>query len=161
MADWRKPMMTYVWQIVGGIVCVAVISVGIGLTAPHWPTRWLDRDRGPLHLTRWDTKHNWERVGVRWWKRHFPDGGDWAGGETKSRLPDLSDPHAIDRYIVETRRAEWVHWLADLSVIPIAFFATWWIFLAFCVITFIVNSIAIMIVRYNRLRLYEVAQSAE
>ncbi len=148
-------MIGYLWQVVGGIVCVAVISVGIGLTAPHWPDRWLDRDRGPLHLTRWDSQRNWERVGVRWWKRRFPDGGDWAGGETKSRLPDLADQAAIQRYIVETRRAEWVHWLADLSVIPILFFATWWIFLAFFVVTFIVNAIAIMIVRYNRLRLYE------
>lgn len=144
---------TWLLQIVGGIACVAIISVAIGLTAPHWPTRWLDRDRGPLHLTRFDTRARYERMGVLWWKRRFPDGGDWAGGQTKSRLPDLADPSAVDGYIVETRRAEWVHWLSNLSVVPIAFFAEWWIFLAFLAITLIVNSIAIMIVRYNRLRL--------
>ncbi len=146
---------TWVGQIIGGILCVSVISVGIGLTAPRWPDSWLTRDRGPLRLTRWDTRPAYERLGVLWWKRRFPEGGDWAGGETKSRLPDLDDPAAVGRYIVETRRAEWVHWLSDLSVVPIAFFAEWWIFLAFLIVTIIVNTIAIMIVRYNRLRLLE------
>lgn len=146
---------SWLLQILGGIGCVAVISVGIGLTAPHWPPSWLERDRGPLHLTRFDTRGFWEAVGVGWWKRRFPEGGDWAGGESKSRLPSLDDAAAIQRYIVETRRAEWVHWLSDLSVLPIALFATWWIFLAFAVVTVIVNAIPIMIVRYNRLRLYE------
>lgn len=152
---------TWLLQIAGGIACVAVISVGIGLTAPHWPVSWLDRDRGPLRLTAADTRARYERLGVLWWKRRFPDGGDWAGGQTKSRLPDLADPAAVEGYIVETRRAEWVHWLSNLSVIPIAFFAEWWIFLAFLVITVIVNTIAIMIVRYNRLRLLAHLQSPD
>lgn len=149
--------MVGIWlvQIVGGILCVAVISVGIGLTAPRWPAAWLDRDRGPLHLTRFDTQKRYEQLGVTWWKRRFPDGGDWAGGESKSRLPRLDDPDQVQRYIVETRRAEWVHWLANLSVVPILFFAQWWIFLAFLIITIIVNAIPIMIVRYNRLRLLQ------
>lgn len=142
-------------QIVGGILCVAVISVGIGLTAPRWPASWLDRDRGPLHLTRFDTQARYERLGVKWWKRRFPDGGDWAGGESKSRLPRLDDPAQVQRYIVETRRAEWVHWLANLSVLPILLFAQWWIFLVFLIMTIIVNAIPIMIVRYNRLRLLQ------
>ena len=149
--------MVGVWlvQIGGGILCVAVISVGIGLTAPHWPASWLDRDRGPLHLTRFDTQARYERLGVKWWKRRFPDGGDWAGGESKSRLPRLDDQAQVQRYIVETRRAEWVHWLANLSVLPILLFAQWWIFLVFLIITIIVNAIPIMIVRYNRLRLLQ------
>ncbi len=144
-----------VWQIGGGIACVAGVSVGIGMTAPHWPRAWLDRDRGPLRLTRFDTRSGWERVGVRWWKRRFPDGGQWAGGQSKSLLPRLDDPAAVQRYIEETRRAEWVHWLANLGVVPIAVFADWWIVLGFAVITVVVNGIAIMIVRYNRLRLLE------
>lgn len=146
---------SWLLQVVGGIISVAGISVGIGLTAPHWRASWLDRDRGPLHLTRFDTRTRYEGLGVLWLKRHFPDGGAWAGGESKSNLPALDDPAAVQRYIVETRRAEWVHWLANLSVVPILFFATWWIFLAFLAITLIVNGIAIMIVRYNRLRLYQ------
>ena len=40
-------------------------------------------------------------------------------------------------------------------MVPILFFAQWWIFLAFLIITMIVNAIPIMIVRYNRLRLLQ------
>lgn len=143
-------------QLAGGIAVVAVLSVGIGLTAPHWPDRWLARDVGPLKLSRWDTRQRYERVGVLWWKRRFPEGGDWAGGESKNRLPDLQNKQAIEGYIVETRRAEWVHWLACLSWLPVMLFAEWWLVLVLAVLTLVVNSIAIMIVRYNRLRLYRV-----
>lgn len=143
-------------ELLAGVAAVVVISVGVGLTAPRWPASWLDRDRGPLRLTRADSRRSYERLGVLWWKRRFPDGGEWAGGQTKSRLPDLADPAAIERYIVETRRAEWVHWIACLSWLPAVFFAPWWLVVPLAVITCVVNFIAIGIVRYNRLRLYAV-----
>jgi glycosyl-4,4'-diaponeurosporenoate acyltransferase len=149
-------------QLLGGIAVVGLLSVGVGLTAPHWPARWLSRDSGPLHLTRWDTRQRYERLGVLWWKRRFPEGGDWAGGESKNQLPDLQDRQAITGYIVETRRAEWVHWLACLSWVPVLLFAEWWLVLVLAVLTLMVNAIALMIVRYNRLRLYQVlAELAE
>ena len=143
-------------QLFGGIAVVALLSVAVGLTAPHWPDRWLSRDAGPLHLTRWATRERYERVGVLWWKRRFPEGGDWAGGESKNQLPDLQDRQAIAGYIVETRRAEWVHWVACLSWLPTLFFAQWWLVLVLAVLTLIVNAIPTSIVRYNRLRLYRV-----
>lgn len=130
------------------------LSVGVGLTAPHWPQRWLDRDVGPLHLTRWDTRERYERLGVRRLKRLYPEGGAWAGGESKARLPSLRDASGVRRYIVETRRAEWVHWIACLSWIPAAFFVPWWLTLALAIVTLTVNLIPIAIVRYNRVRLY-------
>jgi glycosyl-4,4'-diaponeurosporenoate acyltransferase len=133
-----------------------MISVAVGLTAPRWPDRWLQRDAGPLRLRGGHTRQRYERLGVRWWKRRVPDGGSWAGGETKSHLPDLQDRAAVEHYIVQTRRAEWVHWISCLSWLPTWLFAPWWLALALGVVTVIVNLIPIMIVRYNRLRLYEV-----
>lgn len=146
-------MLVLFAQVVGGIACVAGLSVAIGLTAPHWPDRWLRRDAGPLHLTRFDTRERYERLGVRWWKRRYPEGGAWAGGESKSRLPDLTDRVAVERYVVETRRAEWVHWLSCLTWLPVLLFAPWWVAAALAVITLVVDGVAIGIVRYNRLRL--------
>jgi glycosyl-4,4'-diaponeurosporenoate acyltransferase len=144
-----------------GVACVVGISVGVGLTAPRWPEPWLARDAGPLRLTRWDTRQRYERLGVRWWKRRFPEGGDWAGGESKSRLPDLADEGSVARYIVETRRAEWVHWIACLSWIPAALFLPVWLTAALAAVTIVVNLIPIAIVRYNRLRLYAVMRGSD
>ena len=143
-------------QLGGGIAVVILLSFGIGFTAPRWPDRWLNRDVGPLRLRRWDTRKHYERLGVLWWKRRFPEGGDWAGGESKNRLPNLTDRQAIERYVVETRRAEWVHWIACLTWLPTVLFADWWLVIVLAVLTLMVNGVAILIVRYNRLRLYQV-----
>jgi len=114
---------------------------------------WLNRDVGPLRLTRWDTQANYERLGVRQLKRLYPEGGEWAGGKSKSRLPNLADSTAVDGYVVETRRAEWVHWIGCLSWLPVTLFAAWGVTLGLGVVTLVVNLIPIVIVRYNRLRL--------
>ena len=151
-------MLRLVLRTVAGIACIAGLSVAIGLTAPRWPARWLRRDAGPLQLNRFDTRAGYERLGIAWWKRHYPEGGSWGGGRSKSRLPDLSDPAAVDRYIVETRRAEWVHWLSCLTPLAIVPFSPAWLFGGLAVITLGVNGIPIGIVRYNRVRLYQVRE---
>ena len=144
-------------QVTGGIAIIVVPSLAIGFTAPRWPDRWLTRDAGPLRLTRFDTRERYERLGVRWWKRHFPEGGSWAGGESKSRLPALTDAAAVERYVVETRRAEWVHWLSCLTPLPVLLVEPSWVAAGLTVITLVVNGVAVGIVRYNRLRLYAAA----
>lgn len=136
-----------------GIACTVGLSVLIGMTAPRWPRRWLGRDVGPLRLTAWESRERYERVGIAWAKRHYPELGSWFGGRSKSQLPDLADPAAIERYVVETRRAEWVHWLSCLTPLPTLLFAPVWIVAALGAITLVINGIAIAIVRYNRLRL--------
>lgn len=140
-------------RFVAGIACIAGLSVLLGMTAPRWPRRWLRRDAGPLRLTAMETRSRYERAGIGWLKRHYPELGSWFGGESKSRLPDLSDPTSVDRYVIETRRAEWVHWLSCLTPLPVRLFAPMWIVAALWAITLAINGIAIAIVRYNRLRL--------
>ena len=50
-------------------------------------------------------------VGIRIWKRWIPDaGGALPGGVPKASLV-RRDPAALRRLVVETRRAEAVHWL--------------------------------------------------
>lgn len=147
------PLARLVVRFAAGIACIAGLSVLIGMTAPRWPARWLRRDVGPLHLTGLETQQRYERFGVRWLKRHYPELGATFGGESKSRLPDLTRPDSVERYVVETRRAEWVHWLSCLTPLPVLLFAPLWIVGLLGVITLAINGIAIAIVRYNRLRL--------
>lgn len=148
-----RRVMRLLLQFIAGIVCIVGLSVLIGMTAPRWRARWLARDAGPLRLTSLETRERYERLGIAWLKRHYPELGSWFGGRSKSRLPDLADPAAVDRYIVETRRAEWVHWLSCLTPLPVVLFAPLWLFGALGLITLAINGIAIAIVRYNRLRL--------
>ncbi|MEK9811173.1 MAG: hypothetical protein VW362_12040 [Candidatus Nanopelagicales bacterium] len=132
------------------VVCVTAII--IGGSAPRWPDRWLQRDVGPLSLTRLDTVERYRRIGIGWWTRVLPEGGSWLGGESKSRLPGR-DLDSLRRYLVEVRRGEWVHWLMMFAWVPLIFFNPWWLTLLFAIIVFAVNTLFLLVLRYNQVRL--------
>jgi hypothetical protein len=65
----------------------------------------------------------------------------------------------VRAYLVEVRRAEWVHWLSMLTWLPLPAFQPWWMALAFLVPTVAVNGSAQIILRYNKIRLYAVLEA--
>ena len=138
--------------IVIDIVVICLVAIVIGGSAPRWPDRWLQRDRGPLRLTRLDTVDRYRRIGIGWWARVLPEGGSWLGGESKSALPGR-DAESLRHYLVEVRRGEWVHWLMMFAWVPLIFFNPWWLTLLFAVIVFFVNLLFLLVLRYNQLRL--------
>lgn len=143
-------------QIFGGIAIVAGGSLLIGWTAPRWPDRWLRRDHGPLRLLPGDSPQRYRRLGAVWFKSFFPELGATFGGRSKSHLPDLTEATAVQGYVLEARRGELVHWLALLTWLPLPLFQVWGLWLFFLVVTVLANGIAIVILRYNRTRLYGV-----
>ena len=144
-----------------GVAVVGVGSIAIGATAPRWPQRWLGHDWGPLRPLPGDCPERYQRLGAVWFKSFFPELGSAFGGRSKNRLPELDDPAAIHSYIAEARRGELVHWAANLTWLPLPFLQPWWIAGAFAIITGTVNGIAIVILRYNRFRLYGVLAELE
>lgn len=143
--------------IVIDILVICVTAIVIGGSAPRWPTRWLQRDRGPLTLTRFDTVDRYRRLGITWWARVLPEGGSWLGGESKSALPGR-DAESLRRYLVEVRRGEWVHWLMMLAWVPLAFFNPWWLTLLFAVLVVLINLVFLLVLRFNQLRLTALLQ---
>ncbi len=137
-----------------GILIIALGSIAVGATAPRWPDARLRRDRGPLRLMPGDTPERYERLGAGRLKRFFPEMGTVFGGVSKSIPPDLGDPVSIRTYLIEVRRAEWVHWLSILTWLPLPLFQPWWLAGAFLLPTVLVNGSAQIILRYNRVRLY-------
>lgn len=90
---------------------------------------------------------------VKRWKAWLPEAGAaFRGGFDKKRLPGADDDD-LARYILETRRAEMVHWVTA-SVAPLFFLwnvprAGVWM-LAYAVAA---NAPCIIALRYNRFRL--------
>ncbi len=148
-------MITRVLRLVlTNLAVVFVVTIAIGASAPRWPHRWLLRDRGPLRLTPVDELPRYRRFGVHTWARRFPEGGG-VFGDSKRTLPGRSR-EALAGYLLEVRRAEWVHWLSLLSLVPLAAFNPWWLWLLFAVIAGAVNVPFVAILRYNRIRLLRV-----
>jgi len=57
----------------------------------------------------------YERFRIRSWKDRLPEAGAlFAGGTSKRHLPDRSTD-GLERFLVETRRAELGHWLALMA----------------------------------------------
>ncbi|MEB3166563.1 MAG: hypothetical protein VKO65_07820 [Cyanobacteriota bacterium] len=92
-------------------------SLLVGLLANQLPATWLDsleagpRSRRPGSLTAPPASPAARPPGIRVWKRWIPDaGGALPGGVRKASLV-RRDGHSLRRLVLETRRAELVHWL--------------------------------------------------
>jgi glycosyl-4,4'-diaponeurosporenoate acyltransferase len=84
-----------------------LISLLVGAVANHLPGRWLDVVPALSPLA--------TQVAappcIRRWKRWIPDaGGALPGGVAKASLVSR-DPNSLQRLVIETRRAELVHWI--------------------------------------------------
>lgn len=90
----------------------AGFGVVSGLIAALMPSRVFERDTPLTRIRRWE--HGGRRydrtLRVRRWKDSLPEaGGLFRSDGSKATLGGLSLA-SLDRIIVETRRAEWVHW---------------------------------------------------
>ncbi|MCP4435008.1 MAG: hypothetical protein GY812_05815 [Actinomycetia bacterium] len=132
-----------------------IIGLATGWVGNRIPTRRLDHDTWVTRSRRFEREGRlYERVfRVRRWKDLLPEaGGFFRGGISKARIPDRSD-QTLERFVIETRRAEYVHWsnafAGPLFFVfrPCLFGILMTAFGLLCHLPFVV------VQRYNRLRL--------
>ncbi len=137
------------------VLVIVALSVGIGAWAPRWPRRWLERDPFPLRIGPFESTAAYRRLGVAAFARRLPELGELFGGASKSALPGTSTSALAD-YLIEVRRAEWVHWGSIAGSLVLFAFNPWWLALAFVLVVAAGNLPFIIILRHNRLRLLKV-----
>ena len=153
--------MTLSDYILLGVIDIAIIaglSVVIGATAPRWPNRWLRSDSWITRPRRWETPNVYRRLGSVRLAARLPEFGGAFGGRSKNEIPGR-DLASLEEYLVEVRRAIWVHNLSMLSWLPLVFFNPWWMTLAGAVIAIVVNIPFLVILRGNNLRLSRMVAS--
>jgi glycosyl-4,4'-diaponeurosporenoate acyltransferase len=86
----------------------------------------------------------------------LPEAGSFfPGGFPKRTLGDRGSPH-LERFVVETRRAELTHWVV-LAAGPVFFlWNPWWLAVVMVVYALVANLPCIFVQRYNRARLERV-----
>lgn len=137
------------------VVAWAVVHVVVGYVLHRVPVERFARDnaltRGRRFERHGEFYQRWLRV--KRWKAWLPEaGGFFRGGFDKKRLPAALED-GLARYVMETRRAELVHWLTA-AVAPLFFLwnvpraGVWMV--AYGVAA---NVPCIVALRYNRLRL--------
>lgn len=116
----------------------------------------LASDNALTRLRPWERQGRaWVRLGVRRWKSRLPEAGAFfAGGVDKRRLPS-SQTADLRRFVVETRRAELVHW--TVPVLAPAFFLWNPPPLALGMVGFaaVANVPCLVVQRYNRGRVLQ------
>lgn len=143
---------------------VAIVVSSLAWLLIGFATGWYFHRRPPGHFAHdnWLTRPRRFEQGGRWyqrrlhirsWKDKLPEKGDlFRGGFSKRHLVDRSTPH-LERFVVETRRAEMVHW-SNLAAGPV--FLIWCpLLLGGCMVVFgvVAHLPFIVIQRYNRERL--------
>lgn len=138
----------------------AAAQVATGYAAHRLPVRLLERDGWLWRERRWEQGGRFyvDVARIRRWKRFLPEAGAaFEGGFDKRRLRGRA-PADLERFAVETRRAELGHWLAVLPA-PVFVALNPPLLAPFmAVYPLAVNLPCIAAQRYNRIRLRRAAR---
>jgi glycosyl-4,4'-diaponeurosporenoate acyltransferase len=132
----------------------------VGAVAAKTPDSRFGADGRITRIRAWERDgRTWERVGVRRWKHIVPDFGPLFGGVAKSRLGGRS-ARRLEQMLVETRRAELVHWFAPLPALVMPLWNPRWLTFVMVAYAFAANAPCVVIQRHNRARLHRVLSRA-
>jgi glycosyl-4,4'-diaponeurosporenoate acyltransferase len=142
------------WTVVLDVVVWGAVHASTGYVAHRLPLRSLQRDVGPLRLTAPERRvHVFHRLGIRRWKDRLPEAGAlFAGGMSKRQLPP-SAAGGLRRFVAETRRAEWAHWMALAAAPLFMLFNPPVAVVLMGLYALVANGPCIVVQRYNRARL--------
>ena len=133
----------------------AVWSTVCGYIAHRAPERWLSRDPRLLRLRGPERNGRlYDRVlRIKRWKDLLPEAGALFRGGFSKRRVERHDREYLERFLLETRRAELAHW-PILALGPTFFvWMPWWLASAMLAYAIVANLPCILVQRYNRVRL--------
>lgn len=145
------------------VVAWGLVHAGAGYLAHRVPVRWLARDRWLFRERRFERggRLYGRTLRIGRWKDRLPEAGAlFAGGISKRHVTGASDG-GLERFVVETRRAELAHWLAAA---PAPLFALWnppAVVPVMVLYGLLVNAPFVAVQRYNRIRASRVLTARE
>jgi glycosyl-4,4'-diaponeurosporenoate acyltransferase len=150
--------MPTAWTILSDFVAWFMIQLAAAFIAYRIPDRHFARDRGIYRTRRWEKDGKfWQNAfRVKKWKKWLPDGAQIAGrGFVKKKLRSAT-PDNLERFVLESRRAELTH---DIAIPPSLLFFLWnpWpvgLFMVFYAI--LANAPCLVAQRYNRPRFQKI-----
>ena len=150
----RVVHLTDAQTVVVDIVAWGLIHAGSGYLVHRLPVAWLSVDRWLFAERRVEQGGRLYRKGLRIdrWKDRVPEAGALFAGGVSKRTVTREGDGGLERFLVETRRAELGHWLAAA---PGPLFALWnppAVVPVMIAYGLVVNLPFLAIQRYNRIR---------
>ncbi len=143
------------WQIiVGNVITAALWCLAMFVLCISFKPSFFSEKKG-LYLPReWEKNGKWyaKYLKINVWKDHLPQ-HNGKKGFSKEHLGNHITVEYIDRFIMETCRGEWDHWMCAMYFFVSLLINPFGIGLILGLLIFIGNLPFIAIQRYNRLRL--------
>jgi glycosyl-4,4'-diaponeurosporenoate acyltransferase len=150
------------WTVVLDVVVWAVVSTVTGYVTHRLPPQRFASDGFLTRLRPFEADGRWyeRRLAIKSWKDRLPEAGAvFQGGFSKRSLRSASIDD-LERFVVETRRAEVTHWVV-LAAGPFFFlWNPWGLGLVMVAYAVVANVPCLVVQRYNRARLRRVVALA-
>ena len=132
-------------------------TAAVGYLAARTPDTRFASDDWVTRPRKFEDSGRWyrDRLQINRWKDRLPEAGAAFGGITKRSMAAVDRP-ALERFELETRRAEHAHWGMAAGVVFTALWNPWWGVPVNALVAFGSNAPCIAVQRYNRARLQSV-----
>lgn len=142
------------------LMYMLIIQAVIGFISAHLPGRIINPQRKRYQLRQWEKGGSfYQRVfHVKNWKPLVWDAGRVFQKDFKKDHVDATNPMTLERWIIETCRAEWCHWVTFILIVPLFSFNPPGMSFFWLIYDSVLNLAPIIVQRYNRPRLMRMLQ---
>lgn len=150
------------WTVVVDVAAWAVVGTVTGYLAHRAPTTRFAKEGPVTRLRPFERDGRWyeDRLAIKSWKARLPElGGLFRDGFSKRQLRSESVDE-LERFVVETRRAELTHWVVMAAGPFFLLWNPWGLGLVMVAYGAIANLPCLVTQRYNRARLLRVVALA-
>ena len=135
----------------------------VGFISAHLPKKWVNPQRRLYQPKQWEKGGGiYQRVfRIKSWKPIVWDAGKVFQKDFKKDHVDVTNPQNLERWILETCRAEWCHWVTFLLIIPLFSFNPPGMSFFWLIYDTLLNITPIIVQRYNRPRLMKMLSTVK
>ena len=150
------------WTVVLDVVAWAAISTLTGYVAHRMPPSRFAADGFFTRLRPFESDGRWyeRRVGIKRWKSRLPEAGALFRNGFSKRSLRSDSVDQLERFVVETRRAETTHWVLLAAGPLFVPWNPWGLALVMVAYGVVANVPCLVVQRYNRARLRRVIELA-
>jgi glycosyl-4,4'-diaponeurosporenoate acyltransferase len=140
------------------VIAWLVWVLAVGYVAHVQPLSRVDHDTWLTRARRFEDGGRWyeQVLHIKAWKDLLPEGGSFFKGGFAKRSVAGGDVDVMQRFVAETRRAEYAHWVMMLGGLLFVPWNPWWADVFNVLLGIAINAPCLLVQRYNRLRLTRV-----